>query len=69
MSKDPRKLSVDELKARQDEETADYALAIQDEEGREYWSELANEMRTEVQDLGHQTEPAEPAEDMEPQEQ
>lgn len=67
MSKTPHhktrhQLSVDELQARQDEATADFALAIQDEEGRADWSELANETRTEVQDLGHQLEEAAPRE-------
>jgi len=64
--KTPHQPSVDELQVRPDEATADYALSIQDEEGRAYWSELANETRTEVQDLRHQ---AETAEALEPREQ
>lgn len=60
--KTPHQPSVDELQARQDEATADYALAIQDEEGRAYWSELSNATRTEVQDLGRQGEMAEATE-------
>ena len=63
--KTPHQLSVDEVQARQDEANADYALSIQDEESRADWSELANETRTEVQDLGHQAEMAEPVESQE----
>lgn len=56
MSKTPHQLTTDEIQAREEQEAAEFAYGIRDENGRAYWGELANETPEEIHDREYRSE-------------